>query len=87
MSVTLNEALATNIVPSPDKNRWYLCTESQKRSQWTCKETPDLGPNTHNYGLHTNPRSIVVQLPHWSPRAADFMFINNALKQTFSVER
>ena len=72
----------------PDKNRWYLCTETEvKRAQWTCKEVSDLSATAQNYGLHTNPRTLPVKIPVWSPRMADFMFINNALKQTFSVER
>ncbi len=79
MSALLTEAAVVS--KPPDKNRWYLCTETEKQAHWTCKEV------TNPDGVQTNPRTIAVQIPHWSPRMADMIFINDALKQTFSIER
>ena len=71
-----------------DSNRWYLCRESElKRGTWECAYEKDLANHAQKYGYFTNPRSLAVPIPRWMPEAVDFMIINNALKQTFSIKK
>jgi hypothetical protein len=66
-----------------DPYRWYLCEESKKRSHWDCELVPQT--EVEKYGPES--RTIVVPIRQWVPSSADFMIINNALKQTFSVKK
>lgn len=37
--------------------------------------------------VYHEPRTIAVQISKWSPRVADMVHINNALRPTFSIEK
>lgn len=73
--------------PTPDTSRWYLCKESQHRGQWVCVEQTGFEQYAKNFGYFTEPRSLPVAVPRWMPRGVDFIFINDALKQKFTITK
>ena len=71
-----------------DKYRFYLCLERRAFNHYECtlgdvKQAREFEIRTSE----TNLRSAIIPIDKRIPKVLDFMFVNNALKPTFSIVR
>jgi hypothetical protein len=83
MNTELVRSVSITQDPVDDKYRWYLCKETQKLLHWECEQVAQ--GELDKYKHIPSSRTIAIPIRRWAPSAADFMIINNALKQTFTV--
>jgi hypothetical protein len=71
-----------------DKYRFYLCVEVHNFNRYECTLGDAKQAREFEIRAETcNMRSIIVPVDKRVPKMVDFMFINTALKPTFSIVR
>jgi hypothetical protein len=74
-----------NLSKADTNYRFYLCVEQNTQfNHYECVQVPES--KAIKGGVET-PRSIVVPINKHFPKVLDFMFINNALKPSFYVQK
>lgn len=83
-----SNSIQMNFSDPADKYRFYLCVERYGTNKYEC--TLGDAKQTREFEIRakvTNLRNIIVPIDKRVPKVLDFMFINNALKPTFSIVR